>query len=123
MAHTDYSNEIENFVKEIEYCKSLKVGDKIKFESERKKYTVKAKSDRYLICTKPFNPKHTVLYTIIDLKRLVRGPDNSIFGIYDYGVQEDIDRCLMALEKDSRSDWGDFEVSHRRSIKLDIEIQ
>lgn len=57
----DYKN------KTIAYCQNLKVGDKIKFKSEKQRYIVKAKDNRYLICTKPFNLQKTVLYTIVDL--------------------------------------------------------
>ena len=124
MSYKDYSNEKEFFIKEIEYCKNLKVGDKIKFKSEKQRYTVKAKSDRYLICTKPFNPQKTVLYTIVDLKRLVRGPNNLVFNMYDYTVQEDIDECLKKLVGDKKNnDMDALEVSHRHGIQLDVEIQ
>lgn len=125
MAHVDYSNQKDLFVKEIEYCKSLRVGDKIKFISEKQRYTIKAKSDRFLICTKPFNPKKTVLYTIVDLERLVRGRDNLVFTHYDYRNQDGIDRCLKDLV--DRTEFpisrSCVEVSHRNCIKLDVEIQ
>lgn len=97
-----------------EYCHTLKVGDKIKFKSEKQRYTVMAKSWRFLICTKPLNCRKTVLYTIIDLDRLERGPNNLIFNLYDYMVQKDIDECLKDLMA------GKTELSYRRSIPLDI---
>ncbi|NMC30732.1 MAG: hypothetical protein GYA45_11750 [Pelolinea sp.] len=103
--------------------RSLKVGDKIKFKSDKRKFTVRAKSDRFLICTKPFNLEHTVLYTIVDLKRLVRGRDNLVFGIYDYAIQKDIDECLKQLMEDEKSEYCDgLEVSHRHSVMLDVEM-
>jgi len=117
MAYQDYSNEIDKHQDIIKYCKTLKIGDKIKFIPEKQKYTIKEKSDRYLICTKPFNLKKTVLYTIVDLKRLVRGTNDRIFNSYDYAVQEDIDECLRDLELEQ------IEVSHRNCVKLDIEMQ
>jgi hypothetical protein len=116
MAHQDYSNEIEQYQDMINYCHNIKIGDKIKFIPEKQKYTVKAKSDRYLICTKPFNLKKTVLYTIIDLERLVRGTNDRIFNPYDYAIQEDINECLKDLES------GQVEVSHRNCVKLDVQI-
>lgn len=90
------------------------VGDKVKFEGERTRYTVKAKSERFVICTRPFNLKRTVFYTIIDLKRSVRGANNKVFSPYDYKEQADIDKCLVDLIS------GDCEVSHRNYIMLDI---
>lgn len=118
MVYTNFSHLKNEYKDIIKYCKNLKTGDKIKFESEKQKYTIKAKSDRYLICTKPFNPKKTVLYTIIDLERLVRGTNNFVFNPYDYAVQEDIDKCLIDLE----SEESVCEVTHRNCIQLDVEI-
>jgi hypothetical protein len=116
MAYINYSHLKEEYKDMIKYCTSLKVNDKIKFESEKQKYTIKAKSDRYLICTKPFNLKKTCLYSIIDLERLVRGTNSLVFNAYDYMIQEDIDECLRDLES------GKIEVSHRNCIKLDVQI-
>ena len=47
----------------------IKVGNKIKFERQKQRYTVQACNDRFIICTKPFNARKTVLYTIIDFER------------------------------------------------------
>ena len=43
----------------------LKVDDKILFAEEKQRYTVQARNDRFIICTKPFNPRKTFL--ILDL--------------------------------------------------------
>ena len=101
----------------ITYCRSLNVGDKIKFTTEKQRYKVKAKNERYLICTKPYNLIHHVLYTIIDLDRFVRGRNDRIFNPYDYMIQEDIDNCLSDLTS------GKIAVSRRHCIPLDIEIK
>lgn len=94
----------------------LAVGDRIKFAEERQRYTVRAVSadGRFAICTKPFNPRHTVLYSIIDFKRDVRGPDNLIFSS-GYETDEQIASNMRLLESD------EIEVSYRRSIPLSIE--
>ena len=89
------------------------VGDRVYFAIEKRPYRVRARNQRYLICTKPFNPRKTVLYTIIDLVEKVRGPDNIIFGL-GYEDQEDIDARLADLAS------GEAEVSHRRRIDLDV---
>lgn len=117
MAHVDYSYlcNSQKFREMIDKCNLLKIGDKIKFETEKQRYTVKAKSDRFLICTKPFNPKKTCLYTIIDLDRLVRGTNDRIFNPYDYMIQEDIDECMEDLIS------GKVEATHRNCILLDVE--
>jgi hypothetical protein len=97
-----------------EYLSRLNLGDKIKFRNEKQRFTVKAKSDRYLICTKPFNLQKTCLYTIIDLDRFERGTNDRVFNDYDYMLQDDIDRCLSDLES------CDVEVSYRNCVPLDV---
>lgn len=89
-----------------------KIGDKIAFDTEKGLYTVKACDERYLICTKPYNFKKTVFYSIVDLEKGIRGPNNLVFNSYDYKNQKDIDRCLKDLQK------GKIEVSNRN--KLDV---
>ena len=92
----------------------IKVGNKIKFKEEKQRYTVQACDDRFVICTKPFNPKKTVLYTIIDFERNERGTDNLVFS-HGYETKKDCKKNLKMLQK------KDMEVSYRNYIKLDIE--
>lgn len=94
----------------------VSVGDKVFVPKEKRPYRVRARDDRYIICTKPFNPKHTVLYFIVDLKRKMRGPDNMIF-CSGYETDEDCEERLKELQD------GEIEVSMRRGIPLDIEIE
>lgn len=92
------------------------IGDKVYVPNEKKPYRVRARDDRYIICTKPFNPQHTVLYFIIDLVDRWRGPDNMIF-CHGYESDEDCMDRLKELQE------GTIEVSTRRGIPLDIEIE
>ena len=92
------------------------VGQKIGFEGESKRYTVRACSDRFAICTKPFNAKRTVLYTIIDLEKNIRGTENLIFCM---GFQSD-EECQEALV---RLISEETEVSHRNHVELEITSQ
>lgn len=85
----------------------VSVGDKIYFPNEKKPYRVRTRDERFIICTKPINLYHTVLYTIIDLKGRWRGPDNRIF-FSGYESDED---CAERLEELQR---GKIEVSIRR---------
>ena len=50
--HVDYSNLKEQYQDMINYCKGLKVGDKIKFQREKQRYKIIAKSDRFIIWTR-----------------------------------------------------------------------
>ena len=94
----------------------ISVGSKIKFAGERLRYTVQARSDRYVICTKPFNPRKTVLYSIIDFERNVRGRDNLIFGM-GYETRQ---QCEDNLAQMTREDCP-VEVSRRNFVELEIE--
>jgi len=94
----------------------VKVYDKVYLPLEKKPYKVQARNDRYIICTKPFNLKHTVIYFIIDLLRKVRGTDNLIFS-RGYETKEECEENLKWLES------GEMEVSYRNVVPLDIDIE
>jgi hypothetical protein len=108
------------------------------FAEEKLPYRVRARDQRFLVCTKPHNPMRTVLYSIIDLKEQVRGPENLVFGM---GAETD-KCCLQMLDRlNGRHDkfsaaekaevkavtghevvddtWAS-EVSHRHRIALNI---
>lgn len=94
----------------------VEVGDKVFVTKEKRPYRVRVRDDRYIICTKPFNPKHTVQYFIIDLERKMRGPDNMIF-CSGYETDEDCAERLKELQD------GKIGLSFRHGIPLDIEIE
>jgi hypothetical protein len=87
------------------------IGTRIWFAEEKRPYRVRARNDRYLVCTKPHNLLHTVLYTIIDLHEKVRGTENLIFGS---GAETD-EQCAEMIDRLSATD-NPTEVSHRNRI-------
>ncbi len=91
------------------------VGDKIRFIGERNPYSIRACNERFAVCTKPFAPRHTVLYTVIDFEQQIRGTENLVFGM---GAETD-EQCTEMLE---RLTVGDSEVSHRNRVPLDINV-
>ena len=95
----------------------LNKGDSVWFSTSKKSFKVRECNDRFAICTQPFNlqPK-TVIYTIIDFDRYVRGEDNLIFTVYDYYSDED---CKQAME-DLMS--GEIEVSYKRNKNTILDI-
>lgn len=95
------------------YTNTYKVGDRIRFAEEKQAYTVKARSDRFLICTKPFNARRTVLYCIVDFNRQARGPGDKIFN-GPYETDKDIDERMGELMT------GALGVSYRHDIPLVI---
>lgn len=95
---------------------NYKVGDKIKFKSEKRRYTVVGTTDRYVVCTKPFAARRTYIYTIVDFLEKERGPDHWLFGKYFHDDPDDVKLCLEELES------GECKLSPRRSIPLDLEV-
>lgn len=94
----------------------VNVGDKVYLPKEVRPYKVQARNERFIICTKPFNPKRTVIYFIIDLVKKVRGTDNLIF-CHGYVTKEQCEENLRRLESE------EMEVSYRNVVPLDIEIE
>lgn len=90
----------------------LKAGDRLFVRCEKRPYRVRCRSERFIICTKPFNPRRTVLYFIIDLKEWVRGPDDRIF-CCGYETDRDCEERLEELER------GEIEISWRNRVPLD----
>ncbi len=93
----------------------LKVGDKVKFDSEKQRYTVQACNERFAVCTKPFNVKKTVLYTVVDFEKRIRGTENLVFG----AGAETRKLCKEML---ARLTSGETEVSHRNFVELDAVL-
>lgn len=98
------------------YPITFHVNDLVKFTEDKRPYKVRAVSQdgRYAICTKPFNLRHTYLYTIIDLYNGWRGPDNRVFS-RGYETPEEIAANMAELES------SDLELSHRRYLSLHID--
>ena len=91
----------------------IDVGDKVYFEEEVKPYKVRASNVKYSVCTKPFNLKRTVLYTIIDSVEKVRGTENLVFG---FGAETN-EQCQEMLERLSKNETA---ISRRNQIPLRI---
>jgi len=92
-------------------------GWRVRFAEERNGYTVQARSERYIVCTKPFPLHKTVLYTVIDLVEQVRGTEGRVFG----GGAETREQCeemidrLEGLDDDIKTD-----VSYRNRVPLRV---
>ena len=94
----------------------VEVGDKIYVPECKRPFKVRCRDDRFIIATKPFNARKTVIYFIIDLKEKLRGPDNIIFCNWSkYSSRNRI--WLFELQS------GKISVSLRRSVNLDLDIE
>ncbi len=99
----------------------FQVGDTIKFKNEKQKYTIQACNNRFLICTKPMNAQKTVLYTIVDLEKDIRGTENLIFGM-GAETREQCEEMLQRLMGECKDTDFVTEVSYRNRIELNLEI-
>lgn len=89
----------------------IKDHDRVLINGERMPYRAICVSDRYVICTKPFNLRHTVQYFILDKEKGFRGPDNMVFCM-GYETKEQCQERLNELEN------GETEVSVRRGLPI-----
>lgn len=89
----------------------VKVGDKVFVPKENKTFVVQARDDRYIICTDPDD-----YYFIVDLVDKWRAPDNMIF-CRGYETKTDCEDRLRELQN------GEIELSVRRGLPLDIDIE
>ncbi len=87
------------------------LGARVYVPGERRGYRVRARNDRYAVCTKPHFK--TVLYFILDIEKRVRGPENLVFGM---GAETD-EHCLEML---ARVTSGETQISWRNRVPLDI---
>ena len=94
----------------------VEVGDKVFVPNEKRPYRVRARDERYIVCTKPYNPQHTVMYFIVDLKRKWRAPDDRVF-CSGYETDEQCNDRLKELQ------CGEIGLSIRRGIPLDVDIE
>lgn len=113
----------------------LSVGDKVQLADTVQRWTVRGvtTAGRFAILTKPFNLQRTVLYSVIDFDRGVRGRDN-FYGL-GYETDEQVADALHNFqhEEDGTAwavdtcpgDWcrGGAEVSHRSSGHVRLDIQ
>jgi len=96
---------------------SLPVGSRIWFAEESRPYRVRATDGRFLVCTKPFNPRKTVLYCILDTETMMRAPENLIFG---HGAESD-EQCQEMLGRINGSDPEmKTELSRRHGLPAKV---
>lgn len=107
------NRRIDGYMKTINTGNKADIGQKIYVPKERNGYTVQARDERYIICTKRIGKN--VFYFIIDLKEKWRAPDDSVF----CSGYETIAQCKERLKE---LQTGKINLSKRRGIPLDIDI-
>lgn len=89
------------------------VGARVWFVGEARPYRIRARDERFLVCTKPFNLQRTVLYTVLDLQEQVRGTEDTLLC---RGAETDVQCHEMLLRM-----GGESQVSSRNRVPLNIQ--
>ena len=119
-AKAEYEKKKETRKKKLErskkpYTKGFNINDKIKLPDNNRLYTIRARDERFLICTRPIVYGKETEYFIIDLKEKWYGPDNLIFSP-EYKTELD---CLSRL-KDLQE--NKMSVSKKKGSQLDFYV-
>ncbi|MFE9234793.1 hypothetical protein [Cellulosimicrobium funkei] len=108
-------------------AEAVRVGDEIRFDSERRWWTVRDRDDRYIVATRQqaFAPKGDLLYTVIDLvgwldhkyngagNGVVRSSLNALGGGWDIGPDgAGAEKIIPSLRS------GESELSNRRVMDV-----
>lgn len=120
----------------------LAPGDRVKFADKRNLWDVAATTEHYTAFTaqEPFEPTGTLMYTVIDWDKGIRGPCNLVgqgWGDGSYSPEQCAE-MLEEFENTHREDpamvaardrgetrwtpsWRELEVSHRNNVPVSIE--
>lgn len=64
-------------------------GAKIGWKGQKKRFKVIARNDNFVIITRPYNPKKTFEYSILDLEYMQCNHDNC-YNKYDYSSKDEV---------------------------------
>lgn len=102
----------------------------IKFKDEKLPYKVRARSDRYMVCTREIDldedadllgkyPKDKLkemcIYTIVDKQADKRSTTNRIFEFTDFTKDKECGKLMLELIR------GEVELSRRNAVDLFVE--
>lgn len=103
---------------------TVAVGDLVTFYEESEPYTVQARDDLFVILNRLVSVEEAeedlelsteyFWYTIVDLKRMIRGPHNRIFCFHEVGTREGCEQLLRDLRT------GEIELSGRPSRHVEV---
>jgi hypothetical protein len=95
----------------------FEVGDRVTFFGDLQPFKVQAAGTRFVVLTRPYNPKRTTTYTIMDLEEWVRGTENLVFSM-GFETREQCEEALARLE--SRDEEIRTEISRRNRVAIVI---
>lgn len=92
--------------------KTMKKGQRVKFNDDRRIFFVRESNERFTILTYPH--EDSVMYTIIDHEKNIRGTDNMVF-CNGYETDRDVRFNMIALLRNKMS------ISYRNRVELSIK--
>lgn len=84
-------------LKELLYTYAIP-GSRIGWKGQKRKFKVIARNDNFIIITRPYNPKRTFEYSILDLEYMECNHDN-YYNKYDYSNKEECKEALKELQE------------------------
>lgn len=88
---------------------------RIGWKGQKKTFKVIARNDNFIIIVRPYNPKKTFEYSILDLEYMECNHDN-YYTKYDYSNKEECEEALKELQK-TRDEF------HKTKIRFDDGLQ
>lgn len=88
---------------------------RIGWKGQKKTFKVIARNDNFIIIVRPYNPKKTFEYSILDLEYMECNHDN-YYTKYDYSNKEECEEALKELQK-TRDEF------HETKIRFDDGLQ
>lgn len=73
-------------------------GAKIGWKGQKKKFKVIARNDNFIIIARPYNPKKTFEYSILDLEHMQCNHDNC-YNKYNYSNKDECMEALIELQE------------------------
>lgn len=92
LKNKDYS------LKELLYKYAIPEKTRIGWKGQKKTFKVLARNDNFIIIVRPYNPKKTFEYSILDLEYMECNHDN-YYTKYDYSNKEECEIALRELQE------------------------
>lgn len=98
-------------------------GAKLGWKGQNKKFKVVARNDNFIIIARPYNPKRTLEYSILDLEYMECNHDN-YYNKYDYSNKDECIEALIELQENRNKEkklgynCDGLQVSRRGTAKI-----
>lgn len=91
-------------------------GTKIGWKNQKKRFKVIARNDNFIIITRPYNPRKTYEYSILDLEWMECNHDN-YYCKYDYSKEDECKEAIKELQE-TRDEENKTKIANDCGLKL-----